>query len=121
MNRCVEALKLKRSWRSGPETIEMVWTRVYEYRMTKSVLMEEVIGRVWGIPRLGWINGVKVVLGSSGMTVENPAGSITMAGDIPYMYIYIYTYIHICIFLVLNGYYVCTTYNRLSLFIPEGE
>ena len=27
-------------------------------------------GRVWGRPRLGWMNGMKVALGSRGMTVD---------------------------------------------------
>ena len=42
-----------------------------EYRMAKRVLMAEVSrGRVWGRPRLGWMDGVKVALGNKGMTVE---------------------------------------------------
>ena len=45
--------------------------RMYEYRMTTTVLMAEVRGgRVRGRPRLGWMNGVKVALGNRGMTVE---------------------------------------------------
>ena len=39
--------------------------------MARRVLMAEVSGgRVRGRPRLGWMDGVKVVLGNSGMTVE---------------------------------------------------
>ena len=39
--------------------------------MARMVLMAEVSGgRVQGRPRLGWIDGVKVALGNSGMTVE---------------------------------------------------
>ena len=42
-----------------------------EYRMARKVLMAEVIGgRVRGRPRLGWMDGVKVALGNSGMVVE---------------------------------------------------
>ena len=39
--------------------------------MAKWVLMEEVSERrVRGRPRLGWMDGVKMALGSSGMRVE---------------------------------------------------
>ena len=39
--------------------------------MARRVLMAEVSGgRVRGRPRLGWMDGVKVALGSEGMTVE---------------------------------------------------
>ena len=39
--------------------------------MAKMVLMAEVRGGlVRGRPRLGWMDGVKVALGNSGMTVE---------------------------------------------------
>ena len=39
--------------------------------MARRVLMAEVSGgRVRGIPRLGWTDGVKVALGNRGMTVE---------------------------------------------------
>ena len=42
-----------------------------DYRITRRVLMAEVSGgRVRGRPRLGWMEGVKVALGNSGMTVE---------------------------------------------------
>ena len=44
---------------------------MYEYRMARRVLMAEVSeGRVRGRPRLGWMDGVKVVLGNRGMTVD---------------------------------------------------
>ena len=39
--------------------------------MARRVLMAEESGvRVRGIPRLGWMDGVKVALGNGGMTVE---------------------------------------------------
>ena len=39
--------------------------------MARRVLIEEVgRGRVRGRPRLGWMDGMKVALGSRGMTVE---------------------------------------------------
>ena len=39
--------------------------------MARRVLMGEVSeGRVRGIPRLGWMDDVKVALGSRGMTME---------------------------------------------------
>ena len=39
--------------------------------MARRVLLAEIIGvRVRGRPRLGWMVGVKVTLGSRGMTVE---------------------------------------------------
>ena len=45
--------------------------RMDEYRMARRVLMAEVsLGRVRGRPRLGWMDVVKVALGSRGMTVE---------------------------------------------------
>ena len=45
--------------------------RMDDYRMARRVLMEEVSGgRVRERPRLGWMDGVKVALGDSGMTVE---------------------------------------------------
>ena len=45
--------------------------RMYEYRMAQRVLMAEVSGgRVRGRPRVGWMDGKKVALGSRGMTVE---------------------------------------------------
>ena len=45
--------------------------RMDDYHMARRVLMAEVSGgRVRGRPRLGWMDGVKVALGNSGMTVE---------------------------------------------------
>ena len=45
--------------------------RIDEYRMAIRVLMADVSGgRVLGRPRLGWMDGVKMALGSRGMTVE---------------------------------------------------
>ena len=45
--------------------------RMDKYRMGRRVLMAEVNGaRVRGRQRLGWIDGVKVALSNSGMTVE---------------------------------------------------
>ena len=45
--------------------------RMDEYRMVRRVLMAEVSeGRVRVRPRLGSIDGVKVALGNSGMTVQ---------------------------------------------------
>ena len=45
--------------------------KMYEYSMARSVLMAEVTGgRVRGRPRLGWMDGVKVVLGNRGTTAE---------------------------------------------------
>ena len=45
--------------------------RMDEYRMARRMLMAEVSGRrVRGRPRLGWMDGVKVALGNTGMTVE---------------------------------------------------
>ena len=45
--------------------------RMDQYRMARRVLVAEVSGvRVRGRPRLGWMDGVKVVLGNRGMTVE---------------------------------------------------
>ena len=45
--------------------------RMDEYRMVRRMLMAEVSeGRVRGRPRLGWMDGVKVALGSKGMRVE---------------------------------------------------
>ena len=51
----------------------MVWAVeiIHEYCMARKVLMAEVSGgRVLGGPRLGWMEGVKVAFGNSGMTVE---------------------------------------------------
>ena len=52
----------------------MIWfgqvERMDEYRMARRVLMTNVSrGRVWGRPRLGWMDGVKVDLRCRGMTV----------------------------------------------------
>ena len=45
--------------------------RMDDYRMARRVLMAEVSGgRVQGRPRLGWMDGVKLALGNSGLTVE---------------------------------------------------
>ena len=42
-----------------------------EYRMARRILMAEVSGgRVRGRPRLGWMDGVEVVLGNRGMMME---------------------------------------------------
>ena len=42
-----------------------------EHRLAKMVLMAEVSGgRLWGRPRLGWMDRVKAALGSRGMMVE---------------------------------------------------
>ena len=45
--------------------------RMDEYRMARRVLMAEVSGgRVRGIPRLGWKDGVNVAFGNRGTTME---------------------------------------------------
>ena len=45
--------------------------RMDEYRMVRRVLMAEVSGgRVRERPRLGWMDGVKMVSGNIGMTVK---------------------------------------------------
>ena len=44
--------------------------RMDEYHMARRVLMPKAVGDVRGRPRLGWLYGVKVALGNSGMTVE---------------------------------------------------
>ena len=45
--------------------------RTDEYRMARRVFTAEVSGgRVRDRPRLGWVDGVKVVFGNRGMTVE---------------------------------------------------
>ena len=45
--------------------------RMDEYRMARRVLSSDVNGgRVRGRPGLGWMDGVKVALGSRGLTVE---------------------------------------------------
>ena len=56
--------------------------RTDEYRMTRRVLMAEVIGgRVRGRPRLGWMDGVKMAIGNRGMTVEAARQWIGKSGD----------------------------------------
>ena len=48
--------------------VQRLWD---EYRMARRVLIAEVSGgRIRGRPKLGWMDGVKVALGKSGMTVE---------------------------------------------------
>ena len=43
--------------------------------------MADVSGaRVWGRPRLGWMDGVKVTLGGRGMTADN-AQNIGTSGE----------------------------------------
>ena len=45
--------------------------RMDEYRMARRVSMAEVCGgRVRRIPRLDWMDGVRVALGNRGMTVK---------------------------------------------------
>ena len=45
--------------------------RMEEYHMARTVLLAKVSGgRVRGKPRLGWMDGAKVALGNTGMTVE---------------------------------------------------
>ena len=45
--------------------------RTDEDRMARRLAMADVSGeRVRGRPRLGWTDGVKVVLGNRGMTLE---------------------------------------------------
>ena len=51
----------------------MVWACIENgwYRMAKRVLMADVSGgRVRGRSRLGWMDGMKMALGSRQMTVE---------------------------------------------------
>ena len=51
----------------------MVWhvERMDVYRMTRRLLMAYVSGgQVRDKPRLGWMDGMNVALGSRGMTVE---------------------------------------------------
>ena len=51
------------------------------YRMVRRVLTAEVSGgRVGGRPRLGWMDGVKVVLGNRGTTLE-AARKIKRSGE----------------------------------------
>ena len=46
--------------------------RMGEYRMARRVLMVEVSGgRVWGRPKLGWMDGVKVAMDSRGMAGDD--------------------------------------------------
>ena len=45
--------------------------RIDDYRIGRRVLMAEVSGgRVRGVPRLGWMDCVKMAFGNRGMTVE---------------------------------------------------
>ena len=45
--------------------------RMDEYRMARRVLMGKVSGgRIRGIPKLSWMDGVKVAFGNRRMTVE---------------------------------------------------
>ena len=45
--------------------------RMDDHRMARRVMMAEVCGgRVRGRPRLDWMDGVEVVLGNRGITVE---------------------------------------------------
>ena len=45
--------------------------RMNENRTARRGLMADVSGRrVWGRPRFGWMDGVKMALGSRGMTME---------------------------------------------------
>ena len=45
--------------------------RMDEYRMVRRVLMADVSGgRVWGRPRLCWMDSMKMAMGCRGMTVE---------------------------------------------------
>ena len=49
--------------------------------MARMMLMAIVIEvRLWGRPRLGWIDGVKVALGNRGMTM-NAARKIGRSGE----------------------------------------
>ena len=71
---CVYA-GIERELASRADQIVLRWFghvgRMDEYSMARRVLMEEVSGgRVRGRPRLGWMDGVKVELGSRGMVVE---------------------------------------------------
>ena len=60
--------------RADPRVLRWFWPleRMDEYRMARRVLMAEVGGggRLRGIRRLGWMDGVKVALGNRRMTVE---------------------------------------------------
>ena len=66
---------MERELASRADQIVLRWfkqvDRMDEYRMTRRVLIAKVSGG-WGQdrPRLGWVDGVKVSLGSRGMTVE---------------------------------------------------
>ena len=44
--------------------------RMDAYHISRRVLMAEVISRVRGRPRLGWMDGVRVALGNRRKTVE---------------------------------------------------
>ena len=59
--------------------------RMDEYGIARRVLMAEVSGgRVRGRPRLGWMDGVKVALGNTGITVEG-ARKIGKSRDLWYI------------------------------------
>ena len=45
--------------------------RIDEYRMTRLLIADVSGGRERGRPRLGWMDSVKVALGSRGMTSES--------------------------------------------------
>ena len=56
--------------------------RMDEYPMTRKVLMVEVSGgRARGWPRLGWMEGVKVALGNTGVSAET-ARKIGKSGEL---------------------------------------
>ena len=72
-------------WRAGIEreltsradqrVLRSFWhvDKMDEYRTIRRVLMADVSeGRVRGRPRLGCMDGLKVALGSRGMTVQDP-------------------------------------------------
>ena len=66
---------IERELASRADQRVLIWfghvERMDEYRMTRRVLMAEVIERlVRGKPRLGWLDDVKVALGNRGLTVE---------------------------------------------------
>ena len=55
--------------------------RMDDYRMARRVLMAEVNGgRVRGRPRLGWMDGVKGVLGNRGTMVEAASERVESPG-----------------------------------------
>ena len=74
MMRCVEdKARIERKLASKVDLRVLRWfghvERIDEYFMFGWVLMAEVSeGQVWSRPRLGWMDGVKLALGSRGMT-----------------------------------------------------